>query len=93
MQQLEEKSVPLFSFHSVSKGFMGECGHRGGYLELRNIPDDVLAEFVKDNPAVAAELLEQLRTRGVPGRHADLQTAAHDANPDHPGASAKRSPL
>jgi len=31
--------VPLVSLHSVSKGFFGECGHRGGYLELRNPPD------------------------------------------------------
>lgn len=31
-------SVPLFSLHSVSKGFYGECGHRGGYLEVRNPP-------------------------------------------------------
>ena len=30
--------VPLFSLHSVSKGFCGECGHRGGYLEVRNPP-------------------------------------------------------
>jgi len=30
--------VPLFSLHSVSKGFYGECGHRGGYLEVRNSP-------------------------------------------------------
>ena len=30
--------VPLFSFHSISKGFYGECGHRGGYLEVRNAP-------------------------------------------------------
>ncbi len=30
--------VPLFSLHSVSKGFYGECGHRGGYLEVRNAP-------------------------------------------------------
>ncbi|MCI0448268.1 MAG: aminotransferase class I/II-fold pyridoxal phosphate-dependent enzyme [Chlorobi bacterium] len=47
MHTLGENSIPLFSFHSVSKGYMGECGHRGGYLELRNIPDDVLAEFIK----------------------------------------------
>lgn len=47
MHQLKEASIPLFSFHSVSKGYMGECGHRGGYMELRNIPDDVLAEFIK----------------------------------------------
>ncbi len=30
--------VSLFSLHSVSKGFYGECGHRGGYLEVRNAP-------------------------------------------------------
>jgi len=47
MHAMGERDIPLFSLHSVSKGFLGECGHRGGYLELRNIPDDVLAEFVK----------------------------------------------
>ncbi len=47
MHDLREATVPLFSFHSVSKGFLGECGHRGGYVELRNIPDDVMAELVK----------------------------------------------
>ena len=34
----DEKTVPLFSLHSISKGFYGECGHRGGYLEVRNPP-------------------------------------------------------
>ena len=47
MNELGETGVPLFSMHSVSKGFLGECGHRGGYLELRNIPDNVLSEFIK----------------------------------------------
>ncbi|HXY69560.1 MAG TPA: aminotransferase class I/II-fold pyridoxal phosphate-dependent enzyme [Gemmatimonadales bacterium] len=47
MHELGETSVSLFSFHSVSKGFLGECGHRGGYVEFRNMPDDVLAELVK----------------------------------------------
>ena len=47
LHDLHETTVPLFSFHSVSKGFLGECGHRGGYVELRNIPDDVMAELVK----------------------------------------------
>jgi len=41
------KDVSLFSFHSCSKGLLGECGHRGGYFECRNIPDDVLAEITK----------------------------------------------
>lgn len=35
---LGKEDVPLFSLHSISKGFYGECGHRGGYLEIRNSP-------------------------------------------------------
>ena len=42
-----EKEVTLFSFHSVSKGFLGECGHRGGYFEVRNMPDDVYEQLIK----------------------------------------------
>ena len=29
----EYESFELFSFHSVSKGMIGECGRRGGYFE------------------------------------------------------------
>ncbi|HNS95367.1 MAG TPA: aminotransferase class I/II-fold pyridoxal phosphate-dependent enzyme [Polyangiaceae bacterium] len=47
MHALGDTDTPLFSLHSVSKGFLGECGHRGGYLEMRNIPENVLAEFIK----------------------------------------------
>ncbi len=36
---LGSEDVPLFSLHSISKGFYGECGHRGGYLEVRNPPN------------------------------------------------------
>jgi alanine transaminase len=36
---LGNQDIPLFSFHSISKGFYGECGHRGGYLEVRNPPN------------------------------------------------------
>jgi len=37
----------LFSFHSVSKGFLGECGHRGGYLEVVSIDSEVKAQLYK----------------------------------------------
>ncbi len=47
MHDMAETEVTLFSFHSVSKGFLGECGHRGGYMEVRNMSDDVYAELVK----------------------------------------------
>lgn len=33
--------VELASFHSISKGVMGECGMRGGYVELCNIKDEI----------------------------------------------------
>ncbi len=39
------KTVPLFSLHSISKGFYGECGHRGGYLEVRNPPQIIGTEL------------------------------------------------
>jgi alanine transaminase len=34
--------IELVSLHSVSKGMIGECGHRGGYFELHNF--DTLVE-------------------------------------------------
>ena len=37
----------LVSFHSTSKGYWGECGRRGGYLEMVNFPNDVRAELYK----------------------------------------------
>ncbi|HCF60050.1 MAG TPA: aminotransferase class I/II, partial [Myxococcales bacterium] len=42
-----EKDVSLFSFHSCSKGFLGECGQRGGYMEIRNVPADVFTQVTK----------------------------------------------
>ncbi len=39
--------VSLFSFHSCSKGFLGECGVRGGYFECRNVPQEVAAQILK----------------------------------------------
>jgi aspartate/methionine/tyrosine aminotransferase len=47
LERTGDREVSLFSFHSVSKGYLGECGHRGGYLECRNVPDDVLDELTK----------------------------------------------
>jgi len=47
MEEMGERDTSLFSLHSVSKGFLGECGHRGGYLEIRNVPEEVRAQFIK----------------------------------------------
>ncbi|CAI4230224.1 unnamed protein product [Auanema sp. JU1783] len=39
--------VELASFHSVSKGYMGECGLRGGYVEFMNLDPEVYVLFKK----------------------------------------------
>ena len=60
---LHESDVSLFSFHSVSKGLLGECGHRGGYAEFRNIPDDVRSELIKlQSISLCSNLPGQLAT-------------------------------
>lgn len=37
----------LVSFHSTSKGFFGECGLRGGYMELVNVPAETVDHVYK----------------------------------------------
>ncbi|OQR73242.1 alanine aminotransferase 2-like [Tropilaelaps mercedesae] len=39
--------IELVSFMSCSKGFMGECGLRGGYMELVNFDPEVKAVLLK----------------------------------------------
>jgi alanine transaminase len=40
-------TFPLLSLHSTSKGFVGECGRRGGYAEVVNFPRDVRDQVLK----------------------------------------------
>ncbi|NXG01397.1 ALAT2 aminotransferase, partial [Sakesphorus luctuosus] len=49
------QSVELASFHSISKGYMGECGLRGGYMEVVNM-----------NPAVKDQLAKLVSVRLCP---------------------------
>ncbi|CAL9777046.1 unnamed protein product [Musa acuminata subsp. burmannicoides] len=39
--------VQLVSFHTVSKGYWGECGQRGGYFEMTNLPAKTVDEIYK----------------------------------------------
>lgn len=43
----EYDHLELASLHSISKGMVGECGHRGGYFELVNFDPEVQAEIYK----------------------------------------------
>ena len=41
---LPRGEVELLSYHSVSKGFYGECGRRGGYVEIVNVDEDAIED-------------------------------------------------
>lgn len=52
MQAAEKESgkydnVELVSLHSISKGMVGECGHRGGYFELVGFEKEVVEQIYK----------------------------------------------
>ena len=60
-------SVELFSFHSVSKGMIGECGRRGGYVECVNVDPAVKSLLYKVAsvslcPPVSGQLMVDLMT-------------------------------
>jgi alanine transaminase len=40
-------NVELVSLHSVSKGMVGECGHRGGYFEVVGFDPEVVEQIYK----------------------------------------------
>jgi aspartate/methionine/tyrosine aminotransferase len=63
MHDLNIDDVTLFSFNSMSKGYFGECGHRAGYMEVRNISDAVFAELVKlQSISLCANSMGQIAT-------------------------------
>lgn len=44
---IEDDAIELVSFHSTSKGLFGECGRRGGYMELVGIDQNVIDQLYK----------------------------------------------
>ncbi|MBA0865783.1 hypothetical protein Goshw_015339 [Gossypium schwendimanii] len=42
-----EKDIAVVSFQSVSKGYYGECGKRGGYMEVTGFGADVREQIYK----------------------------------------------
>ncbi|KAK8812338.1 hypothetical protein WA158_007572 [Blastocystis sp. Blastoise] len=41
------RNLQMISFHSISKGFFGECGRRGGYLQTQGLDSEVRAQLTK----------------------------------------------
>uniref|UniRef100_A0A0A8YEL6 alanine transaminase n=1 Tax=Arundo donax TaxID=35708 RepID=A0A0A8YEL6_ARUDO len=42
-----EEDISLVSFHSVSNGYYGECGRRGGYMEVTGFNSEVRKQVYK----------------------------------------------
>ncbi len=58
--------MEMASFYSTSKGFMGECGARGGYFEVVNLDMDVKLELNKLSSAnLCSNVLGQVCMFGV----------------------------
>jgi glutamate--glyoxylate aminotransferase len=55
--------VEVASFHSTSKGFTGECGLRGGYMEVKNFAPEVVDELYKiSSVSLCPNLVGQVAT-------------------------------
>ncbi|XP_067651693.1 alanine aminotransferase 2-like [Haliotis asinina] len=54
--------MEMASFMSTSKGYMGECGFRGGYSEVINLDPDVKAMLVK---SISAKLCSSVSGQAV----------------------------
>ena len=67
------QTLELASLNSISKGMVGECGHRGGYFELTNFDPDVAAQIYKFvsimlcPPVIGQCLVEMVVNPPVPG--------------------------
>jgi alanine transaminase len=79
---LENDDIELASFHSTSKGLMGECGHRGGYVELVGFDKKIKEHFYKLASSrlcsnVDGQILMDLMVRGP--RPSDESYERHEA--------------
>ncbi|KAJ3348552.1 hypothetical protein HDU83_001234 [Entophlyctis luteolus] len=85
--------LELVSFHSISKGMVGECGRRGGYFECTNIDSDAMEQFYKVSsislcPPVQGQLMVGLMTN--PPKEGDTSFPLYQKEISSIHASLKR---
>jgi alanine transaminase len=82
MGLLKKDALELVSFHSTSKGLFGECGRRGGYMEMVGIDSNVKDQIYKLASSslcstVSGQIMTSLMARGPkPG---DESYESHEA--------------
>lgn len=79
---LQNDEIELVSFHSTSKGLFGECGRRGGYMELVGFDEKVKEHLYKLASSclcstVSGQIMTSLMARG-PDR-GDESYESHEA--------------
>jgi alanine transaminase len=65
-------SLELASLHSISKGMVGECGHRGGYYEMVGFDPEVRS-------SKSTRFRDVHTNTRIPGRSPNLQIRLHHA--------------
>lgn len=90
---LEKDEIELVSFHSTSKGVFGECGRRGGYMELVGFDEKVTEHLYKLASSclcstVSGQIMTSLMARGPdPG---DESYSSHEAEKEAVFQSLKK---
>jgi len=90
---IDDDGIELVSFHSTSKGLFGECGRRGGYMELVGFDEEVVAQIYKLASSglcsgVAGQIMTTLMVRGPkPG---DISYESHEQEEEAIYESLKR---
>jgi alanine transaminase len=79
---LQSDEIELASFHSTSKGVFGECGRRGGYMELVGFDEKVMDHLYKLASSslcstIAGQIMVSLMVRGP--KPADRSYISHEA--------------
>ncbi len=82
MGLLQNDAIELASFHSISKGVFGECGRRGGYMELVGFDEKVKDHLYKLASSslcstVSGQIMTALMVRGPDPT--DESFASHEA--------------
>ncbi|KAJ3595178.1 hypothetical protein NHX12_004482 [Muraenolepis orangiensis] len=78
-------TVELASLHSVSQGFMGEGGLRGGYMELVNMDPSVMKSFYVVLCQLNVSILGQMALNGMlnPPKPGDPSHALYEEEIQH----------
>ena len=84
-----EKDIPLVSLQSTSKGYYGECGRRGGYMEVNGFDEKVKDELYK---LAAVGLCPNLSGQIVMGLVMSPPVEGDDSYPLLLGAGRDRDP-